>query len=32
VLTAVYLAETASNVGGAGVPPSSFTSLVTVEW
>jgi hypothetical protein len=31
-LTTVSLEETASNAGGPGVPPSNFTSLVTVSW
>jgi hypothetical protein len=31
-LTAVYLEATGANVGGPGLPPSGFTSLVSVSW
>jgi hypothetical protein len=31
-LEKVYLQETASHAGGPAVPPSGFTSLVTVRW
>lgn len=31
-LTRAFGTETASNVGGPSVPPSGFTSLVTVRW
>jgi hypothetical protein len=31
-LSSVYLRETASNTGGVSVPPSGFTSLLTVSW
>ena len=31
-LTKVYVQETGSNVGGPAVPPSGFTSLITVSW
>lgn len=31
-LTRVYVDEAGSNTGGPGVPPSNFTSLVTVWW
>jgi hypothetical protein len=31
-LTRAFGTETASNVGGPAVPPSGFTSLLTVRW
>jgi hypothetical protein len=31
-LSTVVLEETGSNAGGPGIPPSGFTSLVTVSW
>jgi hypothetical protein len=31
-LTSVYLEQTGSNAGGPAVPPSGFTSMVTVSW
>jgi len=31
-LTTVYLEQTASNAGGVSIPPTSFTSLLTLSW
>lgn len=31
-LTTVYLEQTGSNVGGVSIPPSNFTSMLTLSW